>query len=103
MRTCMHTDPPEYNIGPSFTINEGGIFNLSSLNLDANPIPRSGNFSWIFNGQPLMDRPGLIELGVDFILLTSVSRNQSGVYMITSSNRAGTGQTSFALNVNCKS
>ena len=97
-----HTDPPGYNIAPSFTVNEGGVFNLSSLNLDANPVPGDGNFSWTFNGQPLMGQPGVIELGVNSILLGSVLRSQSGVYMITSSNSAGTGQASFALNVNCK-
>ena len=98
----LHTDPPEYNVAPSFTVNEDDIFNLSTLNLDANPVPGDGNFSWTFNGQPLMGQPGLIELGVNSIVLSSVLRSQSGVYMITSSNRAGTGQTSFALNVNCK-
>ena len=98
--TC--TDPPEYNIDPSFTINEGDSFNLSTLNLDANPIPGEGNFSWTFNGQPLMEQPGSIELGVNSIVLNPVLRNQSGVYMITSFNRAGSGQTSFALNINCK-
>ena len=98
----MYTDSPEYNIDPSFTVNEGNAFNLSTLNLDANPIPGNGNFSWTFNGQPLRGQPGAIELGVNSILLNPVSRNQSGVYMITSSNRAGSGQGSFALNVNCK-
>ena len=97
-----HTDPPGYNIAPSFTVNEGSVFNLSSLNLDANPLPGDGNFSWTFNGQPLVGQPGVIELGVNSILLRSVLRSQSGVYMITSSNSAGAGQASFALNVNCK-
>ena len=97
-----YTDPPEYNISQSFTINEGDTFNLSTLNLDANPIPGDGNYSWTFNGQPLMSGPG-IELGVNSFLLSPVFRNQSGVYTITSFNRAGSGETSFALNVNCES
>ena len=100
--TNTHTDPPLYNVAPSFVVNEGETFNLSTLNLDANPTPGGANFSWTFNGQPLMGQPGVIELGVNSILLRSVLRNQSGVYMITSSNRAGSGQASFALNVNCK-
>ena len=98
----IHSDAPVYNINSSFTVNEGDIFNLSTLNLDANPVPGDGEFSWTFNGQPLMAQSGLIELGVNSILLSPVLRSQSGVYMITSSNRAGTGQASFALNVNCK-
>ena len=97
-----NTDRPEYNISSSFIVNEGDVFNLPTLNLDANPVPGDGNFSWTFNGQPLVGQPGVIELGVNSILLTSVLRSQSGVYMITSSNSAGTGQASFALNVYCK-
>lgn len=95
------TDPPEYIVDPSFTVNEGDAFNLQTLNLDANPIPGDGNFTWAFNGQPLVEQSG-INLGVNSILLDPVSRSQAGVYMITSFNRAGSGQESFALNVNCK-
>lgn len=48
-----------------------------------------------------MEQSG-VDLDVNSILINSVLRNQSGVYMIVSFNRAGSGGASFALNVNCK-
>ena len=99
--TLCLSDQPEYTVDPSFTVNEGNSFNLSTLNLDANPTPGAGNFTWTFNDQPLVEQPG-VELGVNSLLINSVLRNQSGVYMIESFNRAGSGDASFALNVNCK-
>ena len=98
----MQSVPPTYDIEPSFTVNEGSIFDLSTLNLDANPIPGDGNYSWTFNGQPLQTGQPGIDLGVNSFLLDPVSRTQSGVYMIMSVNRAGSGQASFALNIDCK-
>ena len=102
MHVHTRTVAPEYNVDSSFTVNEGNIFNLSTLNLDANPIPGDGNYSWTFDGQPLAEQPPGVELSVDSFVLNPVMRSQSGVYMITSFNRAGSGQASFALNVNCK-
>lgn len=101
LNTLYLLDQPEYTVDPSFIVNEGNIFNLSTLNLDANPIPDAGNFTWTFNGQSLVEQPG-VELGVNSILINPVLRNQSGVYMIVSFNRAGSGDASFALNVICK-
>lgn len=81
---------------------EGTQFRVDPI-LDANPIPGIGMFEWTFNGQPIGPQlPGAIT-GVDFLDFgSSIGREASGNYTITSFNEAGSGNASFTIDVLCK-
>lgn len=85
-----------------FTPTEGMQFRVDPI-LDANPIPGVGMFEWTFNGQPIGPQlPGVIT-GVDFLDFgSSIRREASGNYTITSFNEAGSGNASFSIDVLCK-
>ena len=78
-----------------FTPTEGDPFQVD-LGLNANPIPGTGMFEWMFNGQPIdLQLPG-----VDFLNFgNSIGREASGNYTVTSFNEAGSGNASFVIDV----
>ena len=66
------------------------------LELDAFPDPF--NFTWFFNGQPLVLRPGL-NFGLTFIEFDGVNIADAGNYTVRATNIAGTGTFGIALTV----
>ena len=77
---------------------EGDTFTYSYL-IRADPQPDS--FTWTRDTVPFSSTER-IALTVDSISISSVSRSDSGVYIVTASNVAGSGSTNFTLNVYCK-
>ena len=85
-----------------FTPTEGEPLRVD-LGLDANPIPGTGMFEWLFNGQPIGQQLPGVNIGVDFLDFgASIGREASGNYTITSFNDAGNGSASFVIDVYCK-
>ena len=93
-------DPPFYISDPLYTFLEGSQSSISLI-LDARPLPGPSEFIWLFNGQPLPGGSNLA-LTVDSITWDSVSRNDSGMYTVEASNRAGVGNTTFQVDTICE-
>ena len=67
------------------------------------PFPPLLTSQWTHEGQPLLSNGSNDIILTDFIItLTNVQRNQSGNYILTVSNDAGSTTTSFILDVKCK-
>ena len=96
------TDAPEYSGKTLYQANEGARDFRIQLVLDSNPIPRDENFSWFFNNQSLMSGVNGILLGVDFIIIRNVSRENAGSYRVLSSNPIGSNDFTLQLFVNCE-
>ena len=94
----IYVDPPEYTVASQFDVNSGESLSVS-LTLDAFPLPGANDFSWTFNGQPLMSS-ARISFSVDSIQFTNIQFSDGGIYMITATNEAGSGSASFTLVVN---
>ena len=87
-------------VGDFFEGNEGEPLDIF-LTLDGFPLPPD-TFSWTFQGQPLMDTPGRVTTGVDFLQFSALNRDDRGTYMVTATNLAGSGSATFNLEVYCK-
>ena len=80
-----------------FTAQQNGRFYLK-LKLTANPWPTNDSLSQ--NGVVLQPSPvGTINLGVDLINIQNVQASHQANYTISCSNRMGTAQFPFQLNV----
>ena len=100
LSSALCTDPPSYVFDLLYQLIEGAPGNIP-LMLDARPLPGPGDFGWLFNGQPLNGSSNLV-LTVDSLAWSTVSRNDSGEYTVSATNRAGTGMAMFLVQVICK-
>lgn len=96
---CLYSVPPLYD-PPSqqFTVIEGFVTTIS-FQLDA--LPRVTNFFWTHNGEPITSsaKRRLTANGVTF---TSIRREDSGVYTVTSVDRLGIGSARLTIDVYCE-
>ena len=72
---------------------------MISFRLDA--LPRVTNYFWTRNGDPITStaRRRLTANGVTF---TSIRREDTGVYTVTSVDRLGNGSATLSINVYCE-
>ena len=63
--------------------------------------PQPDSFTWTKDTVPLSSTDR-IALTVNSISISSVSRSDRGVYIVTASNVAGSGSANFTLNVQCE-
>ena len=94
------SDPPVYRANISYESIEEQPFQIT-LMLEANPVPMTGEFTWLFNNAPLISGDG-VTLTVNSIRFDSLSRSHAGTYSITSVNAAGNGSATFQQIVFCK-
>ena len=89
-----------YTVDPRFEGNEGESLSII-LGLDANPDPGPGMFTWYFNGQQLSQTTE-ISFNVSAISFSPLRREYGGMYLVVASNRAGSGNATFEVEVFCK-
>jgi len=96
--TCSPTaDPPSYVNPGDQTFVEGQMNVGVDVGLDANPI---GDFTWTRNSMPITaDNVWLTASNITF---NPVRWEDTGLYIISGNNTAGSNSTSFRVTVNCK-
>ena len=99
MANHLFTDAPIYTVTNLFEANEGDTLTIN-LGLDGFPLPPS-SFSWMFDNQPLAGDSRII-LGVDSIEFSPTQRGDTGSYIVTATNIAGSGSGSFNVEVYCE-
>ncbi len=93
----MNSDPPEYVAEPEYRVREGERNYRIDIMLSANPLPSIQQFFWFFNEAQLTNEIEGISFGIDYIIFSSVSQQNGGLYKTESSNQAGMGGVSFSL------
>ena len=89
-----------YRANTSYATPEGEAFQII-LDLEANPSPIEGDYTWLFNNTALTSGDG-VTLTANSLLFDSPSRSHAGTYSITSVNPAGSGSATFQLIIFCK-
>lgn len=93
---------PSYN-GPSiFEVTEGDVLEVE-IEFVAFPTPTS--FVWLASNSPespLIVGGNIVELGLNYISFSQVTRADAGTYNVTSYNIVGRGTFQFTLIVNCE-
>ena len=82
-------------------VTEGGNFTVDLAGSDNDPFPPYINSYLSFNGQTIQYTN--IFIANDYTIKgNTILRNQSGIYILLALNDAGSTNTSFTINVQCK-